>query len=370
MNRAVQYRTLGRTGYKVSQLGFGAMRLPMAGDKVDRALAIPMIHRAFEAGLNYIDSAVGYCNGDSQRAVGEALKGWREKIVVSTKNPYYGEDEKEWWTNLENSLERLQVDSIDVYNTHGVNWKAYTESVEPRVGKWMLKAKSQGLIKHICTSFHDSNDALRKIVDTGFYESVTLQYNLLDRQLEDAIAYAHQKGMGVTVMGPVGGGRLGADTEALKGILPPGVGRVPELALRFVLSNPDISVALSGMSTMSQVEENMKTASEPVALSDEERKAVAEHLERLSKMVGLYCSGCGYCKPCTSGVDIPGVFRLYNEARVYGIWEHARGTYSWYQTEKTSADNCTECEKCLEKCPQKIPIPEKLKEAHKALTAR
>jgi aryl-alcohol dehydrogenase-like predicted oxidoreductase len=103
------YRTLGRTGYKVSQLGFGAMRLPMTeanGDKaVDRDLAIPMIHRAFEAGLNYIDTAVGYCNQDSQRAVGEALRGWRDRVVVSTKNHYYGEDEAEWWSNLENSLE-------------------------------------------------------------------------------------------------------------------------------------------------------------------------------------------------------------------------------------------------------------------------
>ncbi|MCJ7552226.1 MAG: aldo/keto reductase, partial [Anaerolineae bacterium] len=153
------YRTLGRTGLKVSQLGFGAMRLPMTevdGEKVvNRDLAVPMIHRAFEAGLNYIDTAVGYCNEDSQRAVGAALKGWRDKIVLSTKNHYYGDDEKQWWAHLENSLERLDVDYIDIYNHHGINWKRYEEDVEPRVSKWMLAAKDQGLIRHICTSFHD-----------------------------------------------------------------------------------------------------------------------------------------------------------------------------------------------------------------------
>lgn len=365
----MQYRTLGRTGLKVSQLGFGAMRLPMKNDKVDRELAIPMIHRAFEAGVNYIDSAVGYCNSDSQVAVGEALKGWREKVVVSTKNHCYDNDEKKWWENLENSLKRLQVQYIDVYNTHGVNWGSYKDCVAPHISKFLKKAKDQKLIRHICTSFHDNNEALRKIVDTGFYESVTLQYNLLDRQLEDAIAYAHEKGMGVTVMGPVGGGRLGVDSDVLKAMLPKGISRVPELALRFVLTNPNITIALSGMSTMQQVEENLATASNASPLSAEEMAAIAEHLEKLKKAADLYCSGCGYCKPCPNGVDIPLVFRLYNEARVYGMWDNAKGSYKWHQTEKKTAEFCGECGECLDKCPQKIPVPDRLKEAHSALTA-
>jgi len=162
----VIYRKLGHTGYTISQLGFGAMRLPMNGDGTDalvnRDLAIPMIHRAFELGITYIDTARGYCNEDSQRAVGEALESWgdRKNIVVSTKNPYFGPDEKIWWTNLENSLRRLRVDSIDIYNYHGINWKIFTEDIEPRVSTWMRKAYDQGLVKHICASFHDSNEAL------------------------------------------------------------------------------------------------------------------------------------------------------------------------------------------------------------------
>jgi len=370
------YRELGSTGLRVSQLGFGAMRLPMLGEgkeaRVNDELALPMIHRAFEAGVNYIDTAVGYCNRDSQRTVGVALKGWREKIVVSTKNHYYGEDEGEWWKNLEDSLRLLQVEAIDIYNHHGMRWKRWQEDVEPRVGTWMRKAHEQGLVRHICISFHDDNDALRKLVDTGYPESITLQYNLLDRKLEDGIAYAREKGLGVVVMGPVGGGRLGVDSEVLESVLP-NVRRVPELALRFVLANPNVSVALSGMSTLQQVEENLAVASDGAALSEADQAAIDEHLQRLKKMADLYCTGCGYCMPCPEEVAIPKIFERYNRGRVYGLWESARKAYGdlgvipWDKGKK--ADACVDCGECEEKCPQNLPIREQLKEAHQALTS-
>jgi len=369
------YRRLGNTGYQVSQLGFGAMRLPMVGQgeqaTVNRELAIPMIHRAFEAGVNYIDTAVGYCKRDSQHAVGEALVGWRDKVIVSTKNHYYGADEKEWWQNLEDSLERLAVDCIDIYNHHGLRWARYEEFVRPVMSKWMAKAKDQGLIKHVCCSFHDTNDALVKVVDSGYVESITLQYNMLDRQLADGIAYAHSKGIGVVVMGPVAGGRLGADSQTLAALVP-GIRRVPELALRFVLSNPNVSMALSGMSTMQQVEENIATAGDDVALSEADRQAIDEHLERLAAMAKLYCTGCGYCTPCPSEVNIPGIFGIFNHARVYGLWEHARKAYARIQKSPGGkrgrpADACSDCGTCEEKCPQNLPIRRQLKEAHEAL---
>jgi len=366
------YRQLGKTGLRVSQLGFGAMRLPMTGEgenrRVDRELAIPMIHRAFEAGVNYIDTAVNYCNGDSQRAVGEALKGWRDKVIVSTKNHYYGENESVWWKHLEDSLERLQVDAIDIYNHHGINWQRYLEAVEPRISKWMCKARDQGLIRHICCSFHDNNDALRKLVDTGYPEAITLQYNMLDRSLEEGIAYAYEKGIGVVVMGPVGGGRLGASSPVLES-LAPGIRRVPELALRFVLSNPHVSVALSGMSTMEQVEENIRTATDPAALSEEDRREIERHLERLRKLADLYCTGCGYCMPCPAGVDIPGVLGAYNLGRVYGLWKVAEEHYRRIlnNPNKQGAEACKDCGACEKKCPQKIPVRKYLREAHEAL---
>jgi hypothetical protein len=370
----MQYRTLGRTGLKVSQLGFGAMRLPMttAGDEklVDRDKAVPMIHRAFEAGVNYIDTATFYCNEDSQRAVGDALKGWREKIVVSTKNPYYDEDESAWWQNLENSLERLDIECIDIYHHHGINWKAYTEKVEPRVSKWMQKAQDQGLIKHICRSFHDEPQALVNIIKTGYPAVITVQYNMLDRQLEDAIALAHESNIGVVVMGPVAGGKLGVDSPVIADMVD-GVDRVPELAMRFVLSNPNVTVALSGMSTMEQVEENIAIADACAPLSDEELRIVDEQLERLREMEQLYCTGCKYCLPCPEGVAIPQIFNLYNQGRVYGLWGFAKGRYR--QMIKQNKENarpanyCNECGQCEEKCPQNIPIREQLRESHQAL---
>jgi predicted aldo/keto reductase-like oxidoreductase len=371
----VIYRQLGRTGLKVSQLGFGAMRLPMkkvSGEQVvDRELAIPMIHRAFEAGVNYIDTAVGYCNQDSQRAVGEALKGWRDKIVVSTKNHYYGEDEKEWWQHLENSLERLGVEYIDIYNHHGMRWARYEEAVEPRIGKWMRRARDQGLIRHICCSFHDDNEALVRLIDTGYVESITLQYNLLNRDLEEGIAHAKEKDVGVVVMGPVAGGRLGGSSEVLTGLVP-GIERVPELALRFVLSNPNVTLALSGMSTMQQVEENVVTAADEVTLSSEDRQLIQEQADRLAEMANLYCTGCKYCMPCPQEVNIARIFELYNMGQVYGLWDVARAGYARFLEENWNrgkqADECIECGECEEKCPQNIEIREQLKASHEALT--
>ena len=376
------YRELGKTGYKVSQLGFGAMRLPMTEvngtQVVDRELAIPMIHRAFETGLNYIDTAVGYCNEDSQRAVGEALKGWRDKadkehpIVVSTKNHYYGEDESVWWGHLENSLKRLDVDYINIYNHHGINWERYVNDVEPRVSKWMLKAKDQGLIKHICTSFHDTNEALMKLIDTGYVESITMQYNLLNRDLEEGIAHAKEKGVGVVIMGPVAGGRLGVRSEVLANLIP-GVDRVPELALRFVLSNPGVTVALSGMSTMQMVEENVVTAADAISLTAEDKAVIRDHVGRLAEMAKLYCTGCKYCQPCPQEVNIPHIFELYNLGQVYGLWDYAKEGYATFPDQRwiggKQADACIECGECEEKCPQNIQIREQLKIAHAALSA-
>ena len=364
------YRDLGRTGLKVSQLGFGAMRLPMQGEgpqaRVDRALALPMFQRAFAAGVNYIDTAVGYCNQDSQRAVGDALQACRDRIVVSTKNPCYSADEREWWTNLENSLERLRVTSIDLYNHHGLNWKLYTEAVAPRLSRWMQRAKDQGLIQHIGCSFHDNNEGLRRIVDTGYVEVITLQYNLLDRQLEDGIAYARSQGVGVVVMGPVGGGRFGVPNPVLAALVP-GVQAVPELALRFVLSRPAVTVALSGMSTLAHVEENLKVAADPVSLTAAQQQQIDEHLVRLRKMADLYCTGCRYCLPCESGVDIPAVFDLYNRGRVYGFWAAARAAYRGLVQNKKDAEICRDCGACEEKCPQHLPIRRQLQEARAAL---
>ncbi len=363
------YRTLGKTNLSVSQLGFGCMRLPMNGTgataTVNRDLAVPMLRRAFERGVNYFDTAVGYCNQDSQRVVGEALRDRRHEVVLSTKNPYYGASEKEWWTNLENSLERLGTDYIDIYNHHGLNWKHWTEDVEPRVARWMARARDQKLVRHVCFSFHDEPDVLSRLVDTGYADVITVQYNLLDRRLEEAIAEAHAAGIGVVVMGPVAGGRLGDSSDVLDGLVP-GIRHMPELALRFVLANPAVSVALSGMSTLQMVEENAAVAASPVVLGSGELAAIDTRMATLRKLADLYCTGCGYCLPCPHEVAIPRIFEIYNRGRVYGLWGSARSGYA-AMAPQNRADACVNCGLCETKCPQNIPIRRQLAEAHAAL---
>ena len=373
----MQYRTLGRTGLEVSQLGFGCMRLPMVGEgddaRVDRSLSTPMIRRAIDAGVNYIDSAVFYCNHDSQRAVGDALRdGWREKVVVSTKNNYYGDDEAAWWKNLEDSLERLQVQHIDVYNQHGMSWERFTTQYEPHMRPWMQKAKDQGLIGHICCSFHDGAEGLLNLVKSEEFSAITLQYNLLNRELEEGIALAHEKNIGVVIMGPVAGGRLGEPSEVLEQMLP-SAPRVPELALKFVLSNPNVTMALSGMTKMSDVEENLAATADFTTLTAEEMELIEQKMQEMAKLSELYCTGCGYCMPCPAEVNISGTFDKFNRGNIYGLWDAAKqayaqqGTVAWDAGKK--ADACTDCGACEEKCPQKIEIRKQLLHAHTALMA-
>jgi predicted aldo/keto reductase-like oxidoreductase len=236
----------------------------------------------------------------------------------------------------------------------------------------MRKAYDQGLVKHICCSWHDTGENLKKFIDSGYPESLTVQYNMLDRSLEDAIAYAKEKNIGLVVMGPVGGGRLGIRSDVFEKLLP-GIERVPELAMRFVLNNPNVTLALSGMSTMEQVEENIAVCSDTISLSAADAAAIEEHLERMKEMAKLYCTGCKYCLPCPQDVAIPKIFERYNMGRVYGLWEHAKKAYERIGTTEwdtgAKVDACIECGQCEEKCPQNIPIMKQLKEAHEKLTS-
>jgi len=355
------YTKLGKTGLEVSQLGFGAMRLPMKDGKVIREEATPVIHRAFELGVNFIDSAVMYCNHDSQAAVGDALKAWKgHRVYVSTKNHYYGGDEKTWWANLEESLRKLQIDSIDVYNLHGVRWKLFNDRVKGPNGvlSWARKAYDRGLVKHVCCSFHDTAEALENLAKTREFESIILQYSLLYRDLEPVLPVLKENNAGVIIMGPVGGGRLGGESEQIRDMIP-GAKSTPEVALRFVLANPNVDVALSGMENMQQVEENCAAASRDEALTADEKAAVDEAMGRYRKLAELYCTGCDYCLPCPADVQIAANFSAANMERVYGLSDVAKGNY---RRLAGSAAYCLACGECEEKCPQGIPIRKQLQD--------
>lgn len=373
----MQYRPFGNTGIQISALGFGAMRLPkLSGegqDGYDYSASAAILRQAIDAGVNYVDTAPYYCDQESELIVGEALRGgYRDRVHLSTKLP--GEDRgyDAARVRLEASLERLQTDHIDFYHLWGINWERFdTQAMPEGQVKMALKAKEEGLIRHLSFSFHDAAENMRKLIDTGLFASVLCQYNMLDRSNEEAIAYAHQKGLGVVAMGPVGGGRLGYPSPVVRSLLPGKVRSSPEIALRFVLSNPHISCALSGMGSADMVTQNVGFASSAAPLTLGEQEQVNRAVEEKNRLAQLYCTGCNYCMPCPAGVNIPLNFELMNDHRVYGVTPHARAQYAqigvspWMPGEKASA--CTGCGACEEKCPQKLKIREQLAETAAAL---
>ncbi|MCL2224881.1 MAG: aldo/keto reductase [Defluviitaleaceae bacterium] len=372
------YKNFGKTGIQMSALGFGAMRLPMRGEEgkkeIDDDLAIPMMHRAFDLGVNYIDTAPYYCDKLSEAAVGRALKGRSEKIYVSTKNPIENDSPSDWLKRLETSLKNLDMSYIDFYHFWGIklesfkHWQTLTDGPIQAAER----AKREGLIKHLSFSFHDDATNLREIVDSGLFESVLIQYNLLDRSNEDNLAYAKEKGLGVVIMGPVGGGKLGAPSELIRGLLKEKPASTAEMAMRFVLANPNADVSLSGMSTLAQVEENAKIAAKDSHLTAAELTQITKMLEENQKLAELYCTSCDYCKPCPQDINIPHLFGIMNTHRVYELTEHAISLYNdtmrgtaW--TKSASPQNCTKCGICEKNCPQNLPIIKQLQETHETL---
>lgn len=370
-------RAFGRTGIQVSPLGFGAMRLPMlkigGHDYVDIDRAVDAIRHAFSAGVNYIDTGFMYGSQESELAVGRALKGWRDRVTVTTKaTKMRMSDPGDLRRMLEHQLRKLDLDCVDFYCFHGIAWDGWHE-IDARTG-WigdLTRARDEGLVRRIGFSFHDKPESLPKLVDTGVFDMVTCQYNYLDTRNADGIAYAHAKGLGVVVMGPVGGGRLaelpgflqrasGLDTSSAAG-----------LAIRFVLSNPHVHVALSGMGSRAMVDENV-AAAEAGPLGAGERESLQVLLEQTKRLADLYCTGCGYCMPCPKGVDIPGRFTAMNQLSAYGLAAQARRQYEAVRAQEDKTEGkgvCVECGACEAKCPQKIPIIRQLKETQAALAA-
>lgn len=363
----MEYRDFGKTGIKISRLGFGAMRLPMVEVNgrmvVDEEQAIAMIHRAFNLGVNYIDTAFFYNDGLSEYTVGKALKGWRDKVYLSTKYPF----EDGFRATLEKQLKKLDVDYIDFYHFHGIGQWFYENKLHDEAVSGAAKAKEEGLIKHLSFSFHDKPEVMKGLMDTGLFESVLCQYNLVDRSNEAMLKEAKRRGLGTVVMGPLGGGRIigmPKDTAAELGIK---IASNAELALRFVFANQSIDCAISGMQTLREVEENAAIASNMAPLSPEEVSGINAAMEENRRLAELYCTGCNYCMPhCPQEINIPHIFRAMNNHRIYRTVEFAKRQYDeigvspWVKGRK--ADACIDCGKCEEHCPQKIEIRKQLKE--------
>jgi predicted aldo/keto reductase-like oxidoreductase len=379
----MQYRRFGKLDWKVSALGFGAMRLPVIDNEqanVDEPEAIRMIRYAIDHGVNYLDTAYPYHGGNSERIVGRALKdGYREKMKLATKLPArMCESADDFDRFFNEQMERLDTGKIDFYLLHGLNGRSWPKVRDLGVLQWAEKKMAAGQFDYLGFSFHDELDVFKEIVDAYDWTFCQIQYNYMDIETQagrKGVEYAANKGLAVVVMEPLRGGKLGKQPEPVMKIWDSvSHKRSPaEWALLWVLDQPEISVALSGMSTMEQVVENVQVASRsaPGMLTDEELALYDRVREAYQGLSPIPCTACGYCMPCPNGVDIPRNFQIYNDAVMYDDMRIGRFYYRGGRIEEEQrADQCIECGDCLDACPQEIPIPDWLKKVHEQLGPR
>jgi predicted aldo/keto reductase-like oxidoreductase len=378
----MQYRRLGKLDWKVSALGFGAMRLPLADKEtgtVDEPEATRMMRYAIDHGVNYIDTAYPYHQGKGEAIVGNALKGgYREKVKVTTKMPVWLVEKAEDFDRyLNEQLERLQMKKLDFYFLHGLTGERWSKVRDLGVLRWAEKAMAGGRFDHLGFSFHDNFEAFKQIVDAyDNWISAQVQYNYMDLDNQAGrrgVEYAAGKGLAVVVMEPIRGGQLanprGPVAEVWKRSA---TKRTPAAwALSWVWNQPEISVVLSGMSTMEQVVENVALAGKarPGMLNPEGLKLIDRAREAYKGLAPIPCTGCKYCMPCSSGVEIPDIFEMYNEAMIYEDPREARWLYGRLKEEQR-ANACIQCGECAEACPQKIDIPGWLEKVHPFLAPK
>jgi uncharacterized protein len=377
----MRYRPFGKTGEKVSILGFGAMRLPVVDhhhDQIDVPLATEMLHYALDHGVNYVDTAYAYHGssitepGNSESFVGQALQGgYRGNVMLATKMVGWSvKSRADMDSVLSEQLANLRTDYVDCYMLHGIDARAWARFKELGALDFLAAAKADGRIRYAGFSFHDEAASFAPIVDAYDWDFCQIQYNYMDVECQAGRAglrYAVERGLGVIVMEPIKGGRLADPVpDEVRRIWDEApVKRTPaEWALRFIWDDRDVSLVLSGMSTMEQVVENVRVAEDAHAgaLGRIDLDLIEKVRQVYADRTAVPCTGCRYCMPCPSGIDIPKVLGILNDASLYG---NALGEKFVYNitvdlggTAKASV--CTECGQCTDACPQQIDVPEAL----------
>ncbi len=377
----MQDRTIGRDRLKTSLFGFGCMRLPLLVQpdgsthhaQIDETEAIRMIRYAIDHGVTYFDTAYTYHQGNSERALGKALlDGYREKVLLATKSPSWQISRYEDFGHLLNEqLERLQTDAIDFYLLHSLNEEVWNKVRQVGALEFLDEAKKSGKIKHAGFSFHDQLHVFKQIIDSYPWDMCQIQLNIIDEHAQagvEGMFYAAERDISVVIMEPLRGGALAqkvpADIKAVWDQAP--VKRSPaEWAFRWLADFPQISVILSGVSTMEQLKDNIRIFSEEtLTLTPEEKELIKQVQNLYQKKIQVGCTGCNYCMPCPSGVSIPDIFRLYNQAFLYDDFEGSKKSYLRLIENKSDASLCIACGQCESLCPQEIPIREKINEIH------
>jgi len=380
----MRYRKLGKTDLDVSILGFGAMRLPMVGNPgglagfdpkipIDEEHADRMVRHALDEGVNYFDTAYGYHGGQSERYIGKVLRPVRTKVMIATKLPVWNIEKREDFDRVfEEQLAKLQTDYLDVYLIHSLNRPFWDKMKGLGVLEFLDRLKAEGRIRAAGFSFHDEIKVFKSIIDAHDWDVCQIQYNFYDRAYQagaEGLQYAAARNIGVVVMEPLRGGqlvhRVPARVQAQWDAAP--VRRSPaEWAMRWVWNHPGVSTVLTGSSTLEQLQEHTRTVRDaaPDSLSGEELARFDQVRALYREMVKVDCTGCAYCMPCPSGVDIPHNFQLYNDYFMFPGREFCSFFYGNLMPAQERASGCVECGDCMDKCPQQIDIIRELKEVH------
>jgi predicted aldo/keto reductase-like oxidoreductase len=379
----MQYRKFGKLDWEVSALGFGAMRLPVLnGDssKIDEPEATRMIRYAIDQGVNYVDTAYPYHGGNSEYVVGRILKdGYRQKVHLATKLPsWLIESYDDFDRYLNEQLQKLQTDHIDFYLLHSMNKNNWPKLEGFGVIEWAEKAKASGRIRHIGFSFHDDFKAFKQIIDANpAWDFCQIQHNYMDINNQAGtrgLQYAASKGLAVVIMEPLLGGRLVDPPKPVQELweMAPVQRKPADWALQWLWNQPEISVVLSGMSTMQQVEENVASAGKSGihTLGTEELELIGKVRDQYEELSPIPCTACEYCLPCTNELNIPDLFGIFNAGKMYDKLESARDAYARFVPEGKKASDCEACRDCEEKCPQQIAISEWMVHVDNVLSGR
>ena len=331
----MEYRTLGKTNLTISRLGFGGIPI----QRIDAEGTRTLMHQLKDAGVNYIDTARGYTV--SEEYLGYALEGIREDFVLATKSMSRTKEAME--ADIATSLKNLRTDYIDLYQVHNPTPDQLKQVVAPGGAlEALLEAKAAGKVGHLGVTAH-SLDTFRMALEMDWVETIMFPYNIVESQGQDLIHACAEKNIGFVCMKPLAGGAIEDAT----------------LALRYICSNPDVTVVIPGMADPKELEQNIAAVADTSPLTEEEQKKFQAVRDDLGTQ---FCRRCNYCQPCTAGISISNVFLFQGYLRRYGLGDWAKNRYS--ALEKKASD-CVECGLCETRCPYNLPIREMLKAAAK-----